>query len=123
MKQSDDMKVLVSAGDRDSAYCECGEALGRGAWITLVEGKGALYASFPPCPAGRERTIGEYACCKYSGRIGRSAAVKSLDEEAIRLAVTTHVRSAEIRYDVLLAGGRRGGKFKRKWRERQGKRI
>jgi hypothetical protein len=42
MKQSDDLKVFISTGDRDSSCCECGEALGRGAWITLVEGKGAL---------------------------------------------------------------------------------
>ena len=39
------------------------------------------------------------------GRIGRSAAGKSLDEEAIRLAVTAHVRHTETLYDELLAGG------------------
>jgi hypothetical protein len=33
------------------------------------------------------------------------AAGKSLDEEAIRLAVTAHVRHTETRYDELLAGG------------------
>ena len=33
----------------------------------------------------------------------RSAAGKSLDEEAIRLAVTARVRHAETRYDELLA--------------------
>jgi hypothetical protein len=201
MKQSDDLKVFISTGDRDSACCECGEALGRGAWITLVEGKGALClacadldhliflpsgdaaltrrarkhsilsavvlkwsrarkryerqgllveeqameraeaecladgevrarrrereaerrvqldhkyierfaqhvrALFPACSAGRERVIAEHACRKYSGRIGRSAAGKSLDEEAIRLAVTAHVRHAETRYDELLGKG------------------
>jgi hypothetical protein len=42
MKQTEDLKVFISTGDRDSFCCECGEALGRGAWITLVEGKGAL---------------------------------------------------------------------------------
>jgi len=201
MKQSDDLKVFIPTGDRDSACCECGEALGRGAWITLVEGKGALCLAcadldhliflpagntaltrrarkrsilstvvlkwsrarkryerqgllveeqaieraeaeclddgevrarrrereaerrvqldreyverfalrvrkfFPACPTGRETTIAEHACCKYSGRIGRSAAGKSLDEEAIRLAVTAHVRHTETRYDELLAKG------------------
>ena len=62
-------------------------------------------ALFPACPTGRERAIAEHTCRKYSGRIGRSAAGKSLDEEAIRLAVTAHVRHTEIRYDELLAGG------------------
>ena len=178
MKQTEDLKVFISTGDRDSSCCECGEALGRGAWITLVEGKGALCLAcadldhliflpsgntaltrrarkhsilsavvlkwsrarkryerqgllveeqaieraeaeclgdsearvrrrereserrvqldheyverfalrvrefFPACPTGRERAIAERACCKYSGRIGRSAAGKGFDEEA-----------------------------------------
>ncbi len=42
---------------------------------------------------------------KYSGRVGRSAAAKRLDEEAIRLAVIAHVRHAETDYDKLLADG------------------
>ena len=201
MKQSDDLKVFISTSDRDSACCECGEALGRGVWINLVEGKGALCLAcadldhliflpsgktaltrrarkhsilsavvlkwsrarkryerqgllveeqameraeaecladgevrarrrereaerraeldreyverfalrvrefFPACPAGRERAIAEHACRKYSGRIGRSAAGKSLDEEAIRLAVAAHVRHSETRYDELLTKG------------------
>ena len=49
--------------------------------------------------------IAEHACLKYSGRIGRSAVGKSLDEEAVTLAVIAHIRHAETRYDELLAGG------------------
>ncbi|MFQ5856112.1 MAG: DUF2293 domain-containing protein [Anaerolineae bacterium] len=60
---------------------------------------------YPNCPEGRETAIAEHACRKYSGRIGRSAAAKSLDPEAIRLAVAAHVRHAETRYDELLASG------------------
>ena len=60
---------------------------------------------FPACPAGRERAIAEHACRKYSGRIGRSAAGKILDEEAIWLAVSAHVRHAQTRYDELLVQG------------------
>jgi hypothetical protein len=201
MKQTKDLKVFISTGDSDSSCCECGEALGRRAWITLVEGRGALCLAcadldhlvflpsgntaltrrarrhsilfavvlkwsrtrkryerqgllveeqaleraeaecladsevrarrrereaerrvhldhkyverfaqrvrelFPACPSGRERAIAEHACRKYSGRIGRSAARKNLDEEAIRLAVTAHVQHAETRYDELLGKG------------------
>ncbi len=61
---------------------------------------------FPGCPAGREREIAEHACLKYSGRIGRSASAKAMDEAAVRLAVITHVRHRETRYDELLANGR-----------------
>jgi hypothetical protein len=62
-------------------------------------------ALFPGCPAGRETAIAEHACRKYSGRVGRSAAAKRLDEEAVRLAVVAHARHAETRYDDLLARG------------------
>ena len=57
------------------------------------------------CPPGREETIAEHACLKYSGRVGRSAAAKRLDEDAIRLAVIAHIRHAETRYGALLAEG------------------
>jgi hypothetical protein len=40
MKQAADLKVFIST--RDSSCGECGENLGRKAWITLVEDKGAL---------------------------------------------------------------------------------
>jgi hypothetical protein len=42
MKQTADLKVFISIGDKDSACCMCREVLGRGAWIKLVEGKGAV---------------------------------------------------------------------------------
>jgi len=60
---------------------------------------------YPHCPAGREMAIAEHACLKYSERIGRTAAAKGLDEEAVRLAVIAHVRHAETDYDALLAQG------------------
>src|SRR6266404_5647742 len=61
---------------------------------------------FPGCPSGREGEIAQHACLKYSGRIGRSASAKAMDEAAVRLAVITHVRHRETRYDELLANGR-----------------
>jgi len=60
---------------------------------------------FPRCPPERELLIAEHACQKYSGRVGRSAAAKELNEEAVRLAVIAHVRHAETAYDRLLAEG------------------
>ena len=199
MTQTADLKVFISS--RDSSCDECGENLGRGAWITLTRDKGALCLAcadldhlvflpsgdaaltrrsrkhstlvavvlkwsrarkryerhgllveaqaleqaerecladseararrrerqamrqeeldrqyvdrfaarvrelFPRCPSGVEMAIAEHACLKYSGRIGRSAAAKSFDEDAVRLAVTAHVRHAETQYDTLLAQG------------------
>lgn len=62
-------------------------------------------ALYPGCPAGRERIIAEHACRKYSGRVGRSAAAKELDEKAVELAVIAHIRHRESNYDQLLLDG------------------
>ena len=199
MKQSSDLKVFISTSD--SSCDECGEDLGRRAWITLTKDKGALCLAcadmdhliflpsgdtaltrrarkhstlvavvlkwararkqyerqgllvetqaleqaereclvdseararrrdreatrrteldrkyveqfalrvrelFPRCPAATEIAIAEHACLKYSGRIGRSAAAKSFDENAVKLAVVAHIRHVETPYDELLARG------------------
>ena len=60
---------------------------------------------YPHCPTGREQTIAEHACRKYSGRVGRSAEAKELSERAVNLAVLAHIRHAETGYDDLLAHG------------------
>jgi hypothetical protein len=60
---------------------------------------------YPRCPNLRAAEIAKHACQKYSGRVGRSAMAKALDPEAIRLAVTAHVRHTETRYDELLMRG------------------
>jgi hypothetical protein len=57
---------------------------------------------FPGIPTGRERDIADHACRKYSDRVGRSAAAKALDAEAVRLAVAAHVRHRERLDRVLL---------------------
>lgn len=199
MKQTSEIKVFIS--NRESLCDECGEELGRRAWITLTKDKGALclvcaeidhliflpsgdaaltrrarkhstlvalvlkwsrarkryerqgllveaqaleqaerecltdseararrrereavrraeldrqyvdrFAArvrdlLPRCPSGREVAIAEHACLKFSGRIGRSAAAKSFDENAVRLAVIAHIRHVETRYGDLLARG------------------
>jgi hypothetical protein len=60
---------------------------------------------FPHCPAGREKEIAKHACRKYSGRVGRSAAAKSLDPDPLLLAVRAHIRHHETNYDNLLGEG------------------
>jgi len=60
---------------------------------------------FPGCPENREQFIAEHACLKYSGRVGRSANAKSLEEAMITLAVKAHIRHRETNYDSLLSKG------------------
>ena len=60
---------------------------------------------FPGCPGEEQRAIAEHACQKYSGRVGRSAAAKDLEADAVALAVRAHVRHAHTRYNELLSRG------------------
>ena len=64
-----------------------------------------IAARFPGCPRDEARRIAEHACRKHSGRVGRSAAAKTFDPEAIDLAVAARVRHAHTRYDDLLSEG------------------
>ena len=57
------------------------------------------------CPEGREYEIAEHACLKYSGRVGRSAFAKDLENSAINLAVIAHISHIETNYDSLLMNG------------------
>lgn len=60
---------------------------------------------FPRCPRKEAVSIAEHTCVRGSGRIGRSAAAKEQDAEAITLAVRAHIRHAHTSYDELLASG------------------
>jgi len=60
---------------------------------------------YPKCPPGVEQKIADHACEKYSGRVGRTASAKDLEEGAVSLAVTAYIRHAETNYDELLSQG------------------
>jgi hypothetical protein len=60
---------------------------------------------FPGCPAGRAEAIATHTSLRGSGRVGRSAAGRSLDEKAITLAVVASVRHEDTDYDSLLMSG------------------
>jgi hypothetical protein len=60
---------------------------------------------FPGCPAGRAVAIAQHTGTRGSGRVGRSAAGRAFDEDAIVLAVVASVRHQDTRYDALLMTG------------------
>jgi len=60
---------------------------------------------FPRCPAERANAIARHAGVRGSGRVGRSAAGRSLDEKAVTLAVAASVRHLDTDYDSLLMAG------------------
>jgi len=60
---------------------------------------------FPHCPAGRAEAIARHTSLRGSGRVGRSAAGRSLDDEALTLTVVASVRHEDTDYDRLLMSG------------------
>lgn len=68
----------------------------------FAERIGELY---PASPRKERLQIARHTCRRSSGRVGRSAAARELEESAIDLAVRAHVRHAHSRYDELMVGG------------------
>jgi hypothetical protein len=65
----------------------------------------AILTQFPHCPAGRADAIARHAATRGSGRVGRSAAGRALDPDAVRLAVAASIRHEDTDYDALLMSG------------------
>ena len=60
---------------------------------------------FPGCPPGRADEIAHHAAARGSGRVGRSAAGRQLEDWALELAVTASIRHRDTVYDDLLMAG------------------
>ena len=60
---------------------------------------------FPGCPRERALQIARHTAARGSGRVGRSAAGRALQPDAIELAVIASVRHGDTRYDELLMSG------------------
>jgi hypothetical protein len=66
---------------------------------------GEIERLFPGCPPERAQAIASHAGTRGSGRVGRTAAGRALDSEAIALAVAASVRHIDTDYDELLMSG------------------
>lgn len=60
---------------------------------------------YPSCPWDRAEEISRHAFTRGSGRVGRTAAGRGLDPEALTLAVVAAVRHVDTPYDELLMAG------------------
>jgi hypothetical protein len=65
----------------------------------------AIRGQFPGCPVDRAEAIALHAAARGSGRVGRSAAGRALDRDAVLLAVVASVRHVDTDYDDLLMSG------------------
>jgi len=66
---------------------------------------GEISRLYPGCPPPRAEAIASHAALRGSGRVGRAAAARALDPEAIGLAVIASVRHVDTEYDRLLMAG------------------
>lgn len=60
---------------------------------------------FPSCPLSRAQAIATHTSQRGSGRVGRTAAGRALDEGAVTAAVRAAVRHEDTPYDTLLMSG------------------
>jgi hypothetical protein len=65
----------------------------------------AIVRLFPGCPPSRAEQIADHTGLRGSGRVGRSAAGRALDENAVTAAVVASVRHTDTPYDELLMSG------------------
>ena len=65
-----------------------------------------IRALYPGCPPEEARRIAAHTAVRGSGRVGRSAGGRALDDTALDLALAAWVRHRHTRYDELLMRGR-----------------
>ena len=94
-----DEEARARRRDRDAAR-RAGEDLALQAQMAVEIGK-----LFPGCPPGRAEAIARHAAQRGSGRVGRTAAGRALDPDALELAVLASARHQDTEYDELLMSG------------------
>jgi hypothetical protein len=65
----------------------------------------SIHQMFPGCPPEEAAVIAAHASVRGSGRVGRTAAGRALDEDALRAAVIAAIRHRYTSYDRLLMKG------------------
>jgi len=65
----------------------------------------SILALYPRCPAAEAKAIAVHTSRRGSGRVGRSAAGRALEPEALNAAVIAAIRHRHTRYDQLLMHG------------------
>lgn len=94
-----DADVRKRRRDRDVLRREVADVAHVGAFAA------AISQQFPGCPADRAQRIAQHAAVRSSGRVGRSAAGRALDPDAVRAAVVASVRHLDTDYEELLMSG------------------
>ena len=94
-----DEELRLRRRDRDRVRREAGDIEFQ---ARLID---AIVRLFPSCPPSRAEQIANHTGLRGSGRVGRSAAGRALDENAVTAAVVASVRHSDTPYDELLMAG------------------
>ncbi|MHC4885540.1 MAG: DUF2293 domain-containing protein [Planctomycetota bacterium] len=73
--------------------------------VLVKEMSARIAQLYPGCPGDEAHAIAQHAAVRGSGRVGRSAAGRALDDEALTLAAIAHIRHTHTEYDHLLDRG------------------
>jgi hypothetical protein len=73
--------------------------------VLVAEMAQSIRRIYPKCPADEAEKIARHTAERGSGRVGRSAAGRDLEEHALALAATAWIRHRWTEYDELLGSG------------------
>jgi hypothetical protein len=100
-----EQECLADSGLREARRIRDEERRLREDEVLARDMEGRLKEIFPGCPSGEAKAIAQHASIRGSGRVGRSAAGRNLEEEALRLAAIAFIRHRYTTYDDLLMNG------------------
>jgi hypothetical protein len=100
-----EQECAADADDRAQARKRGAEARAKEDRELAEEMTAQIRALFPKCPPDEARKIAEHTAERSSGRVGRSAAGRALNPEALTLAVRAAIRHRKTDYDAQLARG------------------
>jgi len=100
-----EQECLADSGLREARRIRDEERRLREDEVLAREMEARLKEIFPGCPSGEAKAIAQHASIRGSGRVGRCAAGRNLEEEALRLAAIAFIRHRHTTYDDLLMNG------------------
>jgi hypothetical protein len=98
-------ECVQDAGDRAAARLRAAELRREQDRALVLQMSSQLAVLFPNCPPAERAAIAEHTAVRGSGRVGRTEAGRSLQQDALTAAVVAAIRHRHTRYDLLLSNG------------------
>jgi hypothetical protein len=100
-----EQECLLDAGERAKARAVGAARRQEEDRALVARMTGQIGSLFPQCPPSEAAAIAAHTAARGSGRAGRTASGRNLEEHALTAAVTAAVRHEYTNYDELLAAG------------------